>query len=99
MEATKARYDEIHKTGEDAKNAYEPLMVTLKNHHQFWSNNLNAESAGQMKGDTEKLDKSAQALYGLIDKTVGAAKKYNESVAMRVAPPPPPKPAEEPAKK
>jgi chromosome segregation ATPase len=93
MEATKARYEEIHKAGEDAKNAYEPLMVTLKNHHQFWSNNLNAESAAQMKGDSEKLDKSAQALYGLIDKVVATAKKYNESVAMRINPPPPAQPA------
>ena len=93
MEETKARYDEIYKVGDEARNAYEPLMATLKQHQQFWSNNLNANSAAQLKGDTEKIDKSATALYGLIDKVTAAGKKYNESVAMRVAPPPPP-PAE-----
>jgi chromosome segregation ATPase len=97
MEETKARYDEIYKAGDEAKNAYEPLMATLKQHHQFWSNSLNANTAAQLKGDTEKIDKSANSLYALIDKVVSTAKKYNESVAMRVAPPPP-APAE-PAKK
>lgn len=87
METTRARYDEIYKRGDEAKAAYEPLMVTLKNHHQFWSNNLNAESAAQMKGDTEALDKNAKTVYGLIDKVVETAKKYNESVALRTKPP------------
>lgn len=90
MEATRARYDEIFKAGDEAKAAYDPLMVILKNHQQFWANNLNAESAAQLKGDTEKLDKSAAHLYGLIDTVVANAKKYNESVAMRVKPQPPP---------
>jgi chromosome segregation ATPase len=90
MEATRARYEEIYKRGDEAKAAYDPLMVTLKNHHQFWSNNLNAESAAQMKGDTEALDKNANTLYGLIDNVVAAAKKYNDSVAMRQKPAPPP---------
>ena len=90
MEATRARYDEIFKSGDEAKAAYDPLMVILRNHHQFWANNLNAESAAQLKGDTENLDKSAAHLYGLIDKVVASAKKYNESVAMRVTPAPPP---------
>jgi len=93
---TRARYDEIFKAGDEAKAAYEPLMTTLKNHSQFWSNNLNAESAAQMKEDSAKLEKDANTLYGLIDKVVETAKKYNESVAMRVKPPPPP--PEEPAK-
>lgn len=83
MEATRARYEEIHKKGEEAKAAYEPLMVTLKNHRQFWANNLNASSAAEMKGDAEALDKNAQTLYGLIDKVVETARKYNQSVAMR----------------
>ncbi len=89
MEATRARYDEIYKRGDEAKAAYDPLMVTLKNHHQFWANNLNAESAAQMKGDSEALDKNAKTLYGLIDNVVAAAKKYNESVALRSKPPAP----------
>ncbi|MFI5404070.1 MAG: DUF2959 family protein [Planctomycetota bacterium] len=88
MDATHARYEEIYKRGDEAKAAYDPLMVTLKNHHQFWSNNLNAESAAQMKGDTEALDKNANTLYGLIDNVVAAAKKYNDSVAMRQKPAP-----------
>jgi len=88
MESTHARYEEIYKRGDEAKAAYDPLMVTLKNHHQFWSNNLNAESAAQMKGDTEALDKNANTLYGLIDNVVAAAKKYNDSVAMRQKPAP-----------
>jgi uncharacterized protein YwgA len=95
LATTRSRYDEIFKAGDAAKAAYEPLMETLKNHSQFWSNNLNAESAAQMKGDSAKVQKDADALYGLIDKVVETAKKYNESVAMRVNPPPPP---EEPAK-
>ncbi|HEX5135620.1 MAG TPA: DUF2959 family protein [Planctomycetota bacterium] len=95
MSTTRSRYDEIFKAGDAAKAAYEPLMETLKNHSQFWSNNLNAESAAQMKGDTEKLDKDANAFYGLIDKVVETAKKYNESVAMRVKPPPPAEPAKQ----
>lgn len=82
--ATQARYDEIHKAGEGAKAAYEPLMQTLKDHRQFWSNNLNATSAGEMKKDSEKLDGEAKKLYGLIDNVVETAKKYNESVEMRV---------------
>jgi hypothetical protein len=94
MATSRGRYDEIFKAGDAAKAAYEPLMETLRNHSQFWSNNLNAESAAQMKGDSEKLNKDAEAFYGLIDKVVETAKKYNESVAMRV----PPKPPAEPAK-
>jgi Protein of unknown function (DUF2959) len=89
MATTRARYDEIFKAGDAAKAAYEPLMKTMQDHSQFWSNNLNAESAAQMKGDSEKLSKDANAFYGLIDKVVENAKKYNESVAMRVNPPPP----------
>jgi hypothetical protein len=85
MEATRARYEEIFKAGDEAKAAYEPLMVTLKNHRQFWSNNLNAESAAQMKGDSAALDKQVQTFCGLVDKVVATAKKYNESVAMRTA--------------
>lgn len=99
MAATRARYDEIFKAGDAAKAAYEPLMKTLQDHRQFWSNNLNAESAAQMKGDTEKLDKDANGLYGLIDKCSETARKYNESVAMRVTPTPPPQPAPAPEKK
>ena len=87
MQATRGRYEQIHKAGEDAKAAYEPLVATLKDHRQFWSNNLNAGSAAQMKGDTEKLDKDAKKLYDLIDKVVSTAKAYNESVAMRATPP------------
>ena len=83
MEATRAQYEEIHKKGDEAKAAYEPLMVTLKDHRQFWANNLNATSAAEMKKDAEALDKNAKALYGLIDKVVETARKYNESVAMR----------------
>ncbi|MCK6460635.1 MAG: DUF2959 domain-containing protein [Planctomycetes bacterium] len=98
MANSRARYDEIFKAGDAAKAAYEPLMKTLKDHRQFWSNNLNAESAAQMKADSEKLGKDADALYGLIDKVVDTARKYNESVAMRVKPPPPAEPAKEPAK-
>ena len=97
MSASRARYDEIFKAGDAAKAAYEPLMETLKNHVQFWSNNLNADSASQMKGAAEKLGKDANNLYGLIDKVVESAKKYNESVAMRVTPKPA-EPAKEPAK-
>ncbi len=92
MEATRVRYDEIYKRGDEAKAAYEPLMVTLRNHHQFWANNLNATSAAQMKGDSEALDKNANALYGLIDKVVETAKKYNQSVALRAKPQPPAEP-------
>lgn len=95
MAASRARYDEIFKAGDEAKAAYGPLMETLKNHRQFWSNNLNAESAAQMKGDSEKVNKDADALYGLIDKVVETAKKYNESVEMRVKPPPPAEPAKQ----
>lgn len=84
METTRARYDEIHKAGEGAKAAYEPLMQTLKDHRQFWSNNLNAASAAEMKGRAVVLDQQAKTLYGLIDKVVETAKKYNESVEMRV---------------
>jgi hypothetical protein len=83
MAATRARYEEIYKRGDEAKAAYEPLMVTLKDHRQFWANNLNAASASEMKKDSEALAKNAKTLYGLIDKVVETAKKYNESVAMR----------------
>ncbi len=83
LAATRVRYEEIQKRGDEARAAYEPLMVTLKNHRQFWSNNLNAESAAQMKGDAAVLDRNANTLYGLIDTVVETAKKYNESVAMR----------------
>jgi len=86
MEATRGRYEEIYKRGDEAKAAYEPLMQTLKDHRQFWSNNLNAASAADMKKDSEQLKKNASTLYGLIDKVVESAKAYNKSVAMRVKP-------------
>lgn len=91
METTKARYDEIFKAGDAARAAYEPLMVTLKDHRQVWANNLNASSAAEMKKDSEALDKSAKNLYGLIDTVISTAKKYNESVAMRTSMPEQPK--------
>jgi len=83
MEATRARYEEIYKRGDEARAAYEPLMVTHKDHRQFWAHNLNASSAAEMRKDAEALDKNARTLYGLIDKVVDTARKYNESVAMR----------------
>jgi chromosome segregation ATPase len=94
MNETRARYQDVHKIGEEAKAAYDPLMATLKNHHAYWASDLNAASAASLKGDTEKIDGNAQKLYGLMDKVVEAAKKYNDSVAMRTAPPAPEKPAE-----
>jgi len=84
MEATRGRYEEIYKQGDAAKAAYEPLMKTIKDHYQFWSTNLNASSAAEMKKDSEMLGKNANHFYGLIDKVVEAAKAYNKSVAMRV---------------
>jgi len=91
MEATQGRYEQIHKAGDEARAAYDPLMATLKDHRQFWSNNLNAASAAEMKKHSEELKKNADKLYGLIDKVVDTAKKYNQSVAMRVKPQPPAK--------
>jgi hypothetical protein len=91
MAATQARYDEIYKNGDAAKAAYDPLMKTLKDHRQFWSNNLNASSAAEMKGDSQALDKQANAFYGLIDKVVESAHQYNASVAMRTSAPSQPK--------
>jgi chromosome segregation ATPase len=89
MEATQKRYEEIHSAGEEAKAAYEPLMAKLKDHRQVWSNNLNATSAAAMKKDADGLKKDADKVYGLIDKVIETAKKYNASVAMREQPKPP----------
>jgi len=91
MDATRARYEEIFRVGDAARAAYEPLMVTMKNHRQFWANNLNASSAAEMKKDSEALNKNAKHLYDLIDTVVSTAQKYNESVAMRTSMPAQPK--------
>lgn len=91
LAATQARYDEIFKNGDAARAAYDPLMKILKDHRQFWSNNINAEAAAQMKPHSEALNKDVNNFYGLVDKVIASAHKYNESVAMRTGGPVQPK--------
>jgi hypothetical protein len=88
MKDTQSRFDQLQKLGKQAKSIYEPLMKTLNDHKLYLANDLNKSAANSLQKDTKKVDEAAGDLYKIIDAVLGAATKYNQSVAMRTQPPP-----------
>lgn len=88
MKETQARFHELQKLGKQAEAIYEPLMKTLHDHKLYLANDLNKSAADSLQKDSKKVDKAAGDLYKIIDAVLGAAKKYNQSVAMRTQPQP-----------
>jgi methyl-accepting chemotaxis protein len=87
MEKTKERYQRIHKTAEEARAAYEPLMATLRDHDLYLSNDLNPESASSLQKDAEKAKKNADTVYEIMDRILKGADEYSKAVAARSEPP------------
>jgi hypothetical protein len=89
MDETKARYEKVHAEGTKARDHYEPLIKTLKEHALFWGTELNAEAAKALDKDSEKIQKESDGLKAAIDAVLAACDSYNKSVAMKTEPPPP----------
>jgi hypothetical protein len=88
MDQTKQRYEQVHAEGTKAKELYDPLMKTLKDHVLFWGADLNQESAKELEKDSEKLKADSDALIAAVDKVIEACGNYKKAVAMHTEPPP-----------
>ena len=70
---TKARYAEIHASGQKAGEIYAPLMKALQDQVTYLGHDLNPEALASLRGEATKLNTQAQQLSKSVDDTIAVA--------------------------
>lgn len=96
-ETTLGRFKKLEEAAKEGAAAYDPLIVKLKDHRLFFSNDLNKESAAGLAEDDAKIKELSDAVLAALDHVLEFGKSYNEAVAMKTTPPPAPEDGDKPA--
>ena len=86
LDETRARYEEVRKHGQAAREAYGAMMDMLKDHRLAWERDLNQTSAESMKQYRPELEKNWGIARDAINAVIQWAEKYKASVETRKQP-------------
>jgi ElaB/YqjD/DUF883 family membrane-anchored ribosome-binding protein len=80
MTETRAQFDGILDSVNEARGAYEPFMTNMKDQWTYLGHDLNAEGISSLRPDAEKLNQQGKELFEKIDAAMKKADKYVESL-------------------
>lgn len=80
MNGTRDRYDEILVLGRQARDEFDTFISLLKDKLVFTGHDLNPEAIASLREDSEAFNEQAETLRRKIDKTIGTAHRYIDSL-------------------
>ncbi len=80
MAETRGQFDGILDSVDDAREAYEPFMASMKDQWTYLGHDLNATGISSLKPDVEKLNAQGKELFEKIDAGMKKANEYIESL-------------------
>ncbi len=80
MGETKAKFDGIHGSIAEARQAYEPFITSVKDQYTYLGHDLNPSGIASLKPERDKLNVTAKELFGKIDASTKKATEYINSI-------------------